>query len=188
VASAEGFPLGPVSLLGALGLSAVLAGEKRLSIRRLLGEMGWPVFGFIAGMLVVVQALENSGVTGALARNLLRLGAGSHLASIAVTVLGSAVGANLINNLPMALVMASAIHGAHAAGTARLDLVYGTVVGCDLGPNLTHLGSLATLIWLFFLRRKGLDVSVWQYFRIGMLVMPPMLAAAIIGLAITTAT
>jgi arsenical pump membrane protein len=88
----------------------------------------------------------------------------------------------------MALVMASAIHGAHAAGTARLDLVYGTVIGCDLGPNLTHLGSLATLIWLFFLRRKGLDVSVWQYFRIGMLVMPPMLAAAIIGLAITTAT
>src|SRR5207248_1344020 len=64
----------------------------------------------------------------------------------------------------------------------HLDLIYSTILGCDLGPNLTHLGSLATLIWLFFLRRKGLDVSTWDYFRIGVLVTPIMLLGAILGL------
>ncbi len=186
VASALALPLGPVSLAGALALALVLQQAGRLSVSGLVGEIGWPIFGFIAGMLSVVQALEDSGVTAGLARDLLSLGRGSHIAEISVAVVGSALGANLINNLPMALVMTSAIHAVHATGTTRLDLIYGTIVGCDLGPNLTHLGSLATLIWLLFLRRKGLDVSVWQYFRIGLIVMPPLLAAAILGLAVTT--
>lgn len=186
VASAVAVPLGPISLAGAAALALVLWRAGRLSVSGLTGEIGWPIFGFIAGMLVLVQALEESGVTAGLARDLLGVGQGNHLAEIAVAVVGSALGANLINNLPMALVMTSAIHAVHAGGTTRLDFIYGTIVGCDLGPNLTHLGSLATLIWLLFLRRKGLDVSVWQYFRIGLIVMPPMLAAAILGLAVTT--
>lgn len=186
VASAVAFPLGPVSLAGAIGLGMVLWQAGRLSVSRLAGDIGWPIFGFIAGMLLVVQALEDSGVTAGLARDVLGIGQGSHIVRVAAAVLGSALGSNLINNLPMALVMSSAIHAAHATGANRLDLIYGTIVGCDLGPNLTHLGSLATLIWLLFLRRKGLDVSVWQYFRIGLIVMPPMLAAAIVGLVLTT--
>jgi arsenical pump membrane protein len=186
VASALGIPLGPVAMAGAAAMGVVLARARKLSISGLAAEIGWPVFGFIAGMLLVVQALQDSGVTAALARDLLSLGQGSRAGEIVVAVLGSALGANLINNLPMALVMASAIHAVHATGAARLDLIYSSVVGCDLGPNLTHLGSLATLLWLLFLRRKGLDVSVWQYFRIGAIVMPPMLAAAILGLVITT--
>jgi arsenical pump membrane protein len=186
VASAAGVPLGPVSLAGAAALVLVLWRAGRLSLSGLAREIGWPIFGFIAGMLVLVQALEDSGVTAGLARDLLSMGQGGRLGEITVAVVGSALGANIINNLPMALVMSSAIHAVHAGGVTRLDLIYGTIVGCDLGPNLTHLGSLATLIWLLFLRRKGLDVSVWQYFRIGLIVMPPMLAAAILGLVVTT--
>jgi arsenical pump membrane protein len=187
VASALALPLGPVALAGAAAMGMVLARAGKLALARLAGEIGWPVFGFIAGMLIVVQALQDSGVTAALARDLLSLGHTSRAGEITAAVVGSALGANLINNLPMALVMASAIHAVHATGATRLDLVYSSIVGCDLGPNLTHLGSLATLLWLLFLRRKGLDVSVWQYFRIGLILMPPMLAAAILGLVITTA-
>lgn len=188
LASAVAFPLGLVSIAGAAAVAAVLRMNGRLSLSGLRQEIGWPVFGFIAGMLVVVQSLEDSGITAGLANDLLGLGHGSRLLGIIGAVVGSALGSNLINNLPMALVMASAGHAAHVTGAARLDLVYGTILGCDLGPNLTHLGSLATLLWLLFLRRKGLDVSVWQYLRIGMMVMPPMLAAAILGLVITTST
>jgi arsenical pump membrane protein len=86
----------------------------------------------------------------------------------------------------MALVMVSAVHPLHLGDGTRLDLVYSTILGCDLGPNLTHLGSLATFLWLFFLRRKGLDVSTWDYFRIGIVVTPLMLAGAILGLWLTS--
>jgi arsenical pump membrane protein len=137
-------------------------------------------------MVVVVQALHDSGVTGALGSALVRAAGDSHLSAIAATVVGAALGSNLINNLPMALLMQSTIHPLRPSPTVRLDLIYGTILGCDLGPNLTHLGSLATFIWLFFLRRKGLDVSTWDYFRIGVVVTPLMVAAAIVGLWITS--
>lgn len=186
LASAFRFPLGIVAATGGIALALNLARLSALDLRALGGEIGWPIFGFIAGMFLVVQGLENSGVTAAIGRALAQAAGQSPLTAIAATVTGAAVGANLINNLPMALVMTSAVPAAHVAPRLRPDLIYGTILGCDLGPNLTHLGSLATFIWLFFLRRKGLDVSAWDYFRIGIIVTPLMLAGAILGLWITS--
>lgn len=184
-ASAAAFPLGVVAVLGAVALALNLARLGRLEPRAVAREIGWPIFGFLGGMLVIVQSLANTGVTGVLGRGLVALGSGSPPAAIAVSTVGSALGANLINNLPMALVMVSAVHPLAVTPAVKLDLVYGTVLGSDLGPNLTHLGSLATFIWLFFLRRKGLDISTWEYFKLGLLVTPPMLLAAILGLYLT---
>lgn len=186
LASAALFPLGVVAVAGA---AAVALNQRRcgsLDTRRLLREISWPIFAFIAGMALVVQALGNTGVTSALGSALAHAAGGSRLTAIAATVVGTAIGSNLINNLPMALVMASTVHPLHLASSTRLDLVYSTILGCDLGPNLTHLGSLATFLWLFFLRRKGLDVSTWDYFRIGIVVTPLMLAGAILGLWLTS--
>ncbi len=185
-ASAFRFPLGIVAVAGGGALALNLARLGELDLRSLRREIGWPIFGFIAGMFLVVQGLQGAGITAALGRALAREAGHSHLAAIAATVAGTAVGANLINNLPMALVMASAVPAAHVSPAFRPDLMYGTILGCDLGPNLTHLGSLATFIWLFFLRRKGLDVSAWDYFRIGIIVTPLMLAGAIVGLWATS--
>jgi arsenical pump membrane protein len=182
VASAYRFPLGIVACAGAAMLAAELTRRRELDLARLGREVSWSIFGFLAGLLLIVQGLTDSGVTRDLGRALVDAVGTSPTAAIAVSAAGSALGANVINNLPMALVMASAIHGLHASASIRLDLVYGTIVGCDLGPNLTHLGSLATLIWLLFLRRKGMDVSAWDYFRIGVVVMPLMLGGAILGL------
>jgi arsenical pump membrane protein len=184
-ASAEGFPLGIVAVVGAAVMAVNLFIRGRLATRRLAREVSYPIFGFIAGMIVLVQALNDTGVTAHLGKALVAAGVSSHLAAIAVSVAGTALGANLINNLPMALVMTATIHPLHVSGAVRSDLIYGTIAGCDLGPNLTHLGSLATLIWLFFLRRKGVDVSTWDYFRIGLAVTPLMLAGAVLGLWLT---
>jgi arsenical pump membrane protein len=180
------FPLGIVAVFGAVALAGNLARLGLLDLRRAVGEIGWPIFGFIGGMLLVVRALDSTGITAQVGRLVAASAGGGHLAAIAATAAGTAVGANAINNLPMALVMMSAIHGVHVPPAVRSDMVYAAIVGADLGPNLTHLGSLATFIWLFFLRRKGLDVSTWDYFRIGVVVTPIMVLGAVLGLWLTS--
>jgi arsenical pump membrane protein len=185
-ASAVQFPLGIVAVAGAVAMSLDALRLRRFDLPRIARDTSWPIFGFLGGMLLVVQAVSDAGVTTALGRALVHAGTHSPLDAIAVTTAGTAVGSNLINNLPMALVMVSTIHPLHVSAGLRTDMLYGTILGCDLGPNLTHLGSLATFLWLFFLRRKGLDVSTWDYFKIGIVVTPLMLAAAIAGLWLTT--
>ncbi len=73
----------------------------------------------------------------------------------------------------MALVIISALHTAGAQ--AHAGLAYAAILGCDLGPNLTTVGSLATMLWLLIVRRKGLEVSSVEYFKLGILVVPVMI-------------
>jgi arsenical pump membrane protein len=186
IASAFLFPLGIMALAGAAVLASNLWRLGRLDVARLGREISWPIFAFIAGMQLVVRGLSDAGVTAALGRVLADAAGTSHLSAITATAVGTAVGSNLINNLPMALVMTTTIPPLHVSHATRLDLIYSTILGCDLGPNLTHLGSLATFIWLFFLRRQGIDVSTWDYFRIGVVVTPLMLLGAILGLWLTS--
>lgn len=184
LASALQFPLGPVAVAGAVVLLVYLWWSGSLDMRALRREISWPIFGFIAGMVVLVGAIEQAGLTGRLGAALVSMAGASPLRSIALTTMGAAVGSNIINNLPMALVMTS---GIQAAGVSphTPDLVYAAIIGCDLGPNLTHLGSLATFLWLFYLRRQGLEVSARSYLRLGLITTPPMLLAAILGLWLT---
>lgn len=186
VASAFELSLGVVAVAGALALAA---NQLRLGVlhpKQLATDISWPIFGFFGGMLLVVQGLHDAGITEQLGGVLAREIGTSDLRTIAVTAVGTAFGSNVINNLPMGLVMVSTIHPLHVTPSIRAEMVYATIVGCDLGPNLTHLGSLATFLWLFFLRRKGLEVSTWDYFKIGVIVTPLMLVGAILGLWITS--
>src|SRR5439155_12039721 len=96
-------------------------------------------------------------------------------------VFGAALGANLLNNVPAALVLVAAL-GRAASPSIQPTLVAGTLVGADLGPNLTTVGSLATMLWLLLLRRRGLAVSSLEYFKIGILITPPMLLAAALAI------
>jgi arsenical pump membrane protein len=90
--------------------------------------------------------------------------------------LGTALGSNFINNVPMTLVMVSAL-GSQPLLDPQIHtgVVYATIFGADLGPNLTTVGSLATILWVLILRRKGLDVSPIQYLKLGLMVVPLML-------------
>src|SRR5450432_3592376 len=92
--------------------------------------------------------------------------------------IGAALGTNLINNVPMAVVLNSALGGVqHVAPSTHLAFVAATIFGCDLGPNLTTVGSLATVLWLLILRRRNIDVSGLDYFKVGIIVTPLMLVA-----------
>jgi arsenical pump membrane protein len=101
----------------------------------------------------------------------------------ATVALATALLSNVVNNLPMALVTAAALDGLDPQ--AADQLVAGAIVGIDLGPNLTTVGSFATMLWLMLLRRRGIDVSAWAYARVGLLVTPPALLAAILALLAT---
>jgi len=178
VASAFQFPLSIVSLAGAVLLLAGALCWKRTTLLGTCKTISWSIFGFIAGMFVVVRAIEDTGLTVKLGNLLLHLSGGSSFGAVLAGTVGSALGTNLINNVPMAVVMNSALGSVqHATPAIRNGFVAATIFGCDLGPNLTTVGSLATILWLLILRQRRLDVSGLDYFKVGVIVTPLMLLA-----------
>jgi arsenical pump membrane protein len=178
IAAALRFPLSMVSVAGALLLLAGALFWKRTTLVEAGKGISWPIFGFIAGMFVVVRAIEVTGLTIKLGNLLLRLSGGTSFGAVMVGTFGSALGTNLINNVPMAVVMNSSLGSIqHAAPAIRNGFVAATMFGCDLGPNLTTVGSLATILWLLILRQRDVEVSGLDYFKVGVLVTPVMLFA-----------
>ncbi len=178
LAAAIQFPLSLVALAGAFLLFIGALAWKQIKVPELGKQISWSIFGFIAGMFIVVRALESTGLTTRFGQLLLSLSGGSSFGAVMIGTLGAAVGTNVINNLPMAIVLRSALSSVqHISPAARLGFIAATIFGCDLGPNLTTVGSLATMLWLLILRRRNLDVSSLDYFKIGILVTPIMLLA-----------
>jgi arsenical pump membrane protein len=171
IASATQFPLSIVALIGALLLLIGALLWKQATIRDVGKHISLPIFGFIAGMFIVVRAVEETNLTTQFGQLLLHLSGGSSFGAVMVGTAGAAVGTNLINNVPMAVVLTSALHGVqYTSASTRLGFIAATIFGCDLGPNLTTVGSLATVLWLLILRRRNLEVSSLDYFKIGILV------------------
>jgi len=100
-----------------------------------------------------------------------------------ITGFGVGVANNLVNNLPVGLIAGSTLHVAHASRSIT-DTV---LIGVDLGPNLSITGSLATILWLIALRREKVDVSFWDFFRIGVVAMPVAMLASLAGSLLTQA-
>jgi arsenical pump membrane protein len=129
-------------------------------------------------MFIVVQAIESTGLTEQFGQLLLHLSGGTSLGAVLVGTGGAAVGTNLINNVPMAVMLTSSLHSLKSASPAvQQGFIAATIFGCDLGPNLTTVGSLATVLWLLLLRRRNLEVSGLDYFKVGVIVTPLMLVA-----------
>ena len=177
VASALDLPLGPT--LAAVWL--LLLGVERTSRRpdRPLDGIGWSLLVFVAAMGILVDGLASAGITGWLAQIVLGQVRDSPAAVMVVTAFAAAVGSNLVNNLPAAFVFADAVHGAGLSAASAHAAAIGTIIGADLGPNLTPVGSVATLLWFVLLRQRGLEVSTWSYIRIGLIVTPVTILAAL---------
>ncbi len=178
VASAVQLPLSLVALSGAVMLLIGGLSWRRTSLRQTASRISWSIFGFIAGMFIVVRAIEDTGLTTIFGDWLIHLSGGTSFGAVMVGTAGAALGTNLINNVPMAVVMISALGGIqHAAPAIQHGFIAATIFGCDLGPNLTTVGSLATVLWLLILRQRNVDVSGLDYFKVGVVVTPLMLLA-----------
>jgi arsenical pump membrane protein len=100
-----------------------------------------------------------------------------------VAVFGNAIGSNIVNNVPMTLLTRPLIERATEPG--REALAYGTLIGANIGPTLTTYGSLATMLWLALIRKRGLDVSTTEYLRVAIVTTPVVLIAATLSLWVT---
>ncbi len=183
IASAKQIPLSLVALSGAFLLLIGALLWKQTTLKNTGKQISWSIFGFIAGMFIIVQAVESTGLTTQFGLLLLHLSGGNSFGAVVVGTIGSALGTNLINNVPMAVVLNSALHSVQHAPTAvRYGFIAATIFGCDLGPNLTTVGSLATVLWLLILRQRNLDVSGLDYFKVGIIVTPLMLVVGALAI------
>ncbi|RAI57996.1 arsenic transporter [Roseicella frigidaeris] len=176
-ASARDIPLGLPTFLAGLATTLLALLRARRGLRAVATGIAWGVLPLVAGLFVLVEALEKTGVTAALARALQAL-VRDH-PGLAPWLSGTllAFGSNLVNNLPAGLVAGRVVELATVPEPVRAALL----IGVDLGPNLSVTGSLATLLWLVALRRDGQTVGAWTFLRLGSLVMPPALVLAIAG-------
>jgi arsenical pump membrane protein len=179
-----GVPISFVAAAGAVVLLAVAASGHTISTREVLRSAPWQVVVFSLGMYLVVYGMRNAGLTGYLTALLNRCAEYGVWGAALGTGLITAVLSSLMNNMPTVLVGALAIDATSAQGVVREAMVYANVIGCDLGPKLTPIGSLATLLWLHVLSNKKIDISWGYYCRIGMTLTLPVLLVTLGALAL----
>jgi arsenical pump membrane protein len=177
-ASAFGFQLGLPTFLAGAATAVVVFLCSRSDPVKPIKNIAWGILPLVAGLFVLVESLEKTGITAALAA--LLNDAVQQSAALAAWLSGIvlALGCNLVNNLPAGLVAERVAEVTKVPEHVRAALL----IGVDLGPNLSVTGSLATILWLTALKRDGYHVSAWTFLKLGVFVMPPALVLAIASL------
>ncbi|MNP01317.1 Arsenical pump membrane protein [compost metagenome] len=179
-----GVPISAIAAACALILYLIAARGHVISTRKVLKDAPWQVVVFSLGMYLVVYGLRNAGLTDYLTQILnVFAGYGIWGASLGTGLLAAGL-SSVMNNMPTVLVGALSIHSAEATGIVREAMIYANVIGCDLGPKITPIGSLATLLWLHVLARKNIVITWGYYLRTGIVLTLPILLATLAALAI----
>jgi len=168
----------PTFVCGLVTTALVLA-LNRQSPRPVLAGVSWGVLPLVAGLFVLVEALDHTGVIAGLRRVLQDAAASSPANATWQAGIFTALAGNLMNNLPVGLIAGSVA----VADQLPTRVVGAMLIGVDLGPNLSVTGSLATILWLVALRREGIEVGTWRFLRLGAIVMPPALILALATLS-----
>ncbi|QGR68632.1 arsenic transporter [Yersinia intermedia] len=181
-------PLGvPVSLVAAVGALILFVVAKKghvINTGKVLRGAPWQIVIFSLGMYLVVYGLRNAGLTHYLSALLNQLGEqGLWVATLGTGFL-TAFLSSIMNNMPTVLVGALSIDGSSATGVIKQAMIYANVIGSDLGPKITPIGSLATLLWLHVLSQKNMTITWGYYFRVGIVMTIPVLLVTLAALAL----
>lgn len=179
-----GVPVSAVAAAGAILLLAIAAKGHVIETRKVLRGAPWQVVIFSLGMYLVVYGLRNAGLTDHLAALLDRTAQGGVWGAAMGTGVIAAILSSVMNNMPTVLVGALSIDATHATGAVKEAMIYANVIGCDLGPKITPIGSLATLLWLHVLGQKSIKIGWGYYFRVGATLTVPILLITLAALAL----
>ena len=180
----RGVPVSAVAATGAVVLLIVAGRGAVVSTTKVLREAPWQVVIFSLGMYLVVYGLGNAGLTRQIAGLLDGFAQGGVWGAAFGTGFLTAFLSAIANNMPTVLIGALSIDASGATGAAREAMIYANVIGSDLGPKMTPIGSLATLLWLHVLARKGVKIGWGYYFKVGVVLTLPVLGVALAALAL----
>ena len=179
-ASAFGLDLGLPTCVAAVIAILITTRAKGRALGEIVKGISWSVLPLVAGLFVLVEALNGTGALHFVGATLQWFGRMPRLFGALAASFGIAGLSNTMNNLPSGLLAGGALQTADVPSYVR-DVV---LVGVDLGPNLSVTGSLATILWLIALRREGVQVSGWQFFKIGFVTMPPALLLSTLAVSL----
>ncbi len=174
-ASALGRDLGLPTCITAVAITTMVCLRTRTNPAPLLREISWSTLMLVAGLFIMVDAVEGAGAMKYTSAWLAWAESLAPFAGALVTAFVVGVADNLVNNLPLGLLAGSTLQAAHVKGLFSSAVL----IGIDLGPNLSITGSLATILWLIALRREKLNVSFWGFLKVGALAMPVSLFLSI---------
>ncbi|ADR33919.1 arsenite efflux membrane protein ArsB [Sulfuricurvum kujiense DSM 16994] len=177
IGDAYHLPVSVFALGGALVFLAIATYFKATKPIMTIKAAPWQVVWFSIGLYVVVYGLKNGGLTTYLAGVITELQSMGNVYAVIGTGFLSAILSSVMNNMPTIMVMDIAI-----AEAGNQALAYANILGCNLGPKMTPIGSLATLLWLHVLAQKGVKIGWGEYMKVGLVITPPVLLVALVGL------
>ncbi len=173
-------PISVFALGGALLFLAIANHYKAIKPIMTIKAAPWQVVWFSIGLYVVVYGLKNAGLTDVIASWIEALSHQGEAVAIIGTGFLSGFISSIMNNMPTIMIMDIAIDKVGYAGNEAL--VYANILGSNLGPKMTPIGSLATLLWLHVLAQKGVKIGWGEYMKVGLVITPPVLLVALLGL------